>query len=267
MDPVFDWHPLAYTLLGSALVCIALGVVHAAHLVSRDRTRHRGATYVALAIALIGATLLLRQQEPDAWWAWPVLLALPALGLAAGLWVSDARVLMTPAHARRRGPERTVAMSSRAATADASTLPPERFGPFSRLACICCCHAMVDVEDPSETCRLCDWEARGDNDGLSLEEARRNFERWRSIYPPDRLPPWMTHGLSEEEHTGREAIVACFGRMHDARDPHDLEQWYEIARIEESFERRAPRPPDDGMDSPSRPGAEETSREQRYYGP
>jgi hypothetical protein len=264
MEPVFDWHLLAYALLGSALICTALGVVHAAHL---TRSRGRIAAYLGAAVALIGATFLLREQEPDAWWTWPVLLTMPALAIAAGLWITDARFLMTPSSRGRGAPGHEEATSLARAMAERKQVSPEEFGPFSRLRCVCCAFDMVEAEDPSGTCRLCDWEARGDNDGLSVEEARRNFEHWRSIYTPDRLPPWMSHGLSEEEHGGREAIVACFRRMRDVGDPHDLEQWYEIARVEESFERRSPRPRADGEDPLSRLGADELSRDERYYGP
>ena len=86
----------------------------------------------------------------------------------------------------------------------------------ARVRCECCnlptLHVPVDrygaqhFEWAERVCPLCEWEsvaltAQGQaatidsgaerNGGISLAEARANFERYLSMYDPDKLEPWM----------------------------------------------------------------------------
>jgi len=118
----------------------------------------------------------------------------------------------------------------------------------ARIRCECCNlptlrvpvdqHLGQHFEQAERVCGLCEWEsvaltAQGAaatvdsgaerNDGISLAEARANFERYLSMYDPEKLEPWMLGPPSAEllmrKRAFRDsctALLSEFGRQRSA---------------------------------------------------
>ena len=110
-------------------------------------------------------------------------------------------------------------------------------GPLDRRRrCECCRYPTLGAPDEYEpdpewelsrtSCDLCEWEnapldSNGDvradapsqeelNDGLSLDAARANLVRFRSIYDPDDPPAWKVAPPSVDVVEAREALRAAY---------------------------------------------------------
>jgi len=103
-------------------------------------------------------------------------------------------------------------------------------------ACPCCGYPTKEGPADFEICILCSWMDDGDPwnyGGLSLEEARSNFSRYRTKYPPgsagfENEAPW------EREH--KEKMIAAYDRYMEAKDLRlKTELWKECRRLSDSF--------------------------------
>ena len=128
------------------------------------------------------------------------------------------------------------------------------FGPYSRLRCTCCGAPTLTVDvlsDPpvvlTPVCLLCEWENQSDvageqstvaDDGVSLAEARANFDRFCWMYDPSTPQPWMQALPSRDELQARAGLRAIYRSIDREADVAEFERLWEEARAAEEIVER-----------------------------
>ena len=122
-----------------------------------------------------------------------------------------------------------------------------------------CCHyptLVVSSEYPTmgdwqyaiRSCPLCDWESRAltdrgepdpnaesdeqRNDGLSVLQARINFERFLSIYDPDEPPPWRGLPPSARVLGLRRSLSEAYQTLLATEQPSPFPLWEQVRAYE-----------------------------------
>ena len=138
---------------------------------------------------------------------------------------------MTPFHVRR------AFFDNYSDTTDAS---PGRYG--RRFTCPCCGYPSLTARSAYEICFLCSWEDEGQDDqeaddesgpnhGMTLTEARRNFEKHLVMYCPGEDPRIGGGDTAEEVASKRRALQAFEALI--TTPPGGHEQQWAIVRGEE----------------------------------
>ena len=99
-------------------------------------------------------------------------------------------------------------------------------------------------------CALCGWENRpadetgnpldaeppeDRNDGLSLDEAKSNFERFAWMYDPENPPEWLGTPISTEERQLREQLRDAFPVSIEAANDFS-ERWELVVALQEALD-------------------------------
>jgi len=116
-----------------------------------------------------------------------------------------------------------------------------------RLSCPCCGFPMLGASAAYEICRLCSWEddgqdtpnadeaCGGPNNGYSLVEARDNFDRNLSMYPPAQ-DTRIGGPDTQRERVIKGEIISAFERMMDDPSPEELTAlWLSVYENEQAL--------------------------------
>ena len=122
-------------------------------------------------------------------------------------------------------------------------LPPQA----ARLECPCCRYPTLTEPAAYEVCSLCYWEDDGQdtanaaevwsgpNHGYSLSQARRNFETYLSMYPPEEDPRFVG-GDNLQTKTIKRLLIATFDKMRNETPPEAIAAlWHEVERQEQDL--------------------------------
>lgn len=122
-------------------------------------------------------------------------------------------------------------------------LPPQR----ARVACPCCGYLTLTAIAAYEVCSLCYWEDYGQdtahaaevwsgpNHGYALAEARRSFEAYLSMYPPEEDLRFVG-GDSPHTKNIKQSLIATFHRMRNETTPEAMiALWHEVERREQEL--------------------------------
>lgn len=132
-----------------------------------------------------------------------------------------------------------------------------------RFACPCCGYPTLCERGAYEICKLCFWEDDGQNDanadevlpgpnqGYSLTEARRNFERYLVMYPPEE-DPRFEGGDNEKMKQIKRALIAAFDKMLSEPPAGELNAlWQEVYKYEKALRDESNRRIEEEDESPA----------------
>lgn len=106
-------------------------------------------------------------------------------------------------------------------------------GDAARERCACCGYPTLDEFSPSD-CFLCEWDP---TEGVLLEEARENFNRYGTIYSSGQRPAWNPSSPSAEEYAAAEALVLLYRQHSAAESDEKLDVWLEVIEAEIALHR------------------------------
>lgn len=121
--------------------------------------------------------------------------------------------------------------------------------PGDRFSCPCCGFPTLSSRGDFELCRLCCWEDDGQdnfnageilggfNHDYSLAGARRNFERYLTIYTPEN-DARDENFESERERELKRSLIAAFDKIISETSVEELNRlWQEVSRIEKAIDK------------------------------
>ncbi|MBF7074603.1 hypothetical protein ISG33_14450 [Glaciecola sp. MH2013] len=124
------------------------------------------------------------------------------------------------------------------------------FKKLNRVTCPCCGYPTLEARGNYDICELCDWEDDGQDDedsskvlggpngGYSLDEARKNFNKYRIMYSPDNNTT-ITGGDSEERVKLKIELASVFDRMISENNTSEL--WKQALKIEKALDQELTR--------------------------
>ena len=121
--------------------------------------------------------------------------------------------------------------------------------PVNRFSCPCCGFPTLSSRGDYELCRLCCWEDDGQdtfnageilggfNHDYSLASARRNFERYLTIYTPEN-DTRDENVESERERELKLNLISAFGKIMNEPNVEELKRlWKEVDKIEKAIDK------------------------------
>jgi hypothetical protein len=121
--------------------------------------------------------------------------------------------------------------------------------PEPRFSCPCCGYPMLFERGGFDICRICWWEDDGQDDpnadkvfggpnhDYSLTDARKNFEAYLVMYPPDR-DRRIGGADSEELRAIKRDLIEVFSQMLAKPSNEELnELWGKVKRLERNLSR------------------------------
>lgn len=112
-----------------------------------------------------------------------------------------------------------------------------------RFLCPCCFMPTLTRRGSYEICAICFWEDDGQdnedadvylggpNHGLTLTEARHNFDRFRTMYPPE-------HALYAEQKVTETLRLSLYTVMSEALTKNSKQSWQDMLAVEKQFNRK-----------------------------
>ncbi len=121
------------------------------------------------------------------------------------------------------------------------------FKTITRVTCPCCGYPTLAERARYETCVLCNWEDDGQDDvdavrvlggpngEYSLDEARENFAKYRTMYTPGNNIV-VTGDDSVEAETLKKQLIVIFEEMLQADSADIPKIWKRVFRLEQDLE-------------------------------
>src|SRR5687768_4836852 len=117
----------------------------------------------------------------------------------------------------------------------------------AKVACPCCGYPTLTERATYEICSLCHWEDDGQdtasaadvwpgpNHGYSLDEARRNFMAYLSMYPPEEDPRFVG-GDNPQTMRIKRALIATLEKVRTETSPEARSAlWQDAERQEQEL--------------------------------
>lgn len=126
------------------------------------------------------------------------------------------------------------------------------FKNISRVTCPCCGYPTLEERANYEICDLCNWEDDGQDDhdsaksfggpngGYSLDEARENFMKYRTMYSPDNNTT-ITGADSEKRAILKSKLIQTFEEMLHSNTSRVKSLWKQALAIDKDLHKELER--------------------------